>query len=1234
MQNLSANQKQHLYEGGDVKVTISGETLDGVSVTITEDDIVEGTFSIERSWVSGSGLEIGCADTSELVFTLDNEDGRWSGYRWEGTRLTVVLDIDDEPMQAGTFTIDEPPQKLTTMQIRALDNMARFNRPYVPGIAYPATLRQILLDACSRCGVALFTQSFDNDIYVVSQRPEGDDITFHHIVSWVAELAGCNAWIDQMGRLHLSWYGENQPADGTAFFFITPNMIVEDEDPALIVGPDDRFSYELAEADIEITGIVYCTEDTDYLAGNDKYALVIEENLLLQDNYESLLNSLLSKLGGFKYRPYKFETIGYPHLWPGDKITRLIDAEGNITTSIITNHTYKLNGNSSVEAKGETETVKGYATGAPFTPSQKRVLQAVAKVEAARQTSSMEQAVLQLNELMVNSLGFYTTTVELETGAKITYTHDKPTLDESQIIWTQTELGFAWTDQGWQGGSPVWNYGITADGNIIVKLLTVIGVNAEWMNTGTLTVGGEGNEVIISVLGPTGEEEIGHWDNTGFKIEYGSIGGNDVADLETKEGAQGKADTARTAAEAVAVAQAALAQTNAEAHADGVVSAEEQARIDQATTNLATAKTYAEQKAQEAEEAANLYTSQQLANYVDVALYEQDIEALQAQVDGSITTWFYDGVPTLNNAPANEWTTTDLKNQHLGDLYYDNATGYAYRFRLDESTYSWLRITDSDVTKALQDAATAKDVADSKRRVFVSTPTPPYDIGDLWTQGSNGDLYKCKVARSTGSYVAGDWEKAVKYTDDTVAIAAQSAAETANELLADIASDAKLTPEEKQATKKEWDAIAIEHPTMITQAEEAGITAEKSNYNTAYNNLNDYLNVGSPSLLRDLTTTSSIVGTTFRSKFADYYNKKAALLKAITDTKVYKKKVIFEINNSTETATIQASKINLVGAVTVLSSIAGNLGTITAGELKLGGTPSYPNTHLQSDGTLKAGMGGSTQYYFKVPYNADGIYNCFRPDFSDYAAARWKRDDTNYIYHDPYDFFIKMRNGTTCFRIDAHTSSTWIYRLGNTSNEHVKIVTAGGGLTLEGSPINFHMDANVDGMFSVAGRIITGSYISAGGYIRAIGGVLSDGNVEAGNNMYIAGEYLVFNDKAILKGLPAPRLQVRNVNDNGYLPISASSFDVGSSREYKKNIVLAEDTALAAVTSTPVYSFQLKDENGEGEGRYRIGVVVEEAPEEVKSDDCVSLSDSVGLLWKAIQELSMKVDALGKGGGE
>lgn len=173
-----------------------------------------------------------------------------------------------------------------------------------------------------------------------------------------------------------------------------------------------------------------------------------------------------------------------------------------------------------------------------------------------------------------------------------------------------------------------------------------------------------------------------------------------------------------------------------------------------------------------AQESANA-TASDLAT--KVTELNSDIEDLQTQIDGGITNWFYDGEPTLENEPASTWTTDKEKSVHVGDIYYDNNTGYAYRFKGETAsdgtvTYSWIRITDSDVTKALADAQAAQDTADSKRRVFYTTPTPPYDQGDLWVQGSSGDIMRCQTAKASGgTYASSDWVKASKYTDNTVA---------------------------------------------------------------------------------------------------------------------------------------------------------------------------------------------------------------------------------------------------------------------------------------------------------------------------------------------------------------------------------------------------------------------------------------------------------------------------------
>lgn len=172
----------------------------------------------------------------------------------------------------------------------------------------------------------------------------------------------------------------------------------------------------------------------------------------------------------------------------------------------------------------------------------------------------------------------------------------------------------------------------------------------------------------------------------------------------------------------------------------------------------------------------------------ELSQYFKKIGELQNQVDGAIETWFYEGVPTLENAPAISWKTDKDKEIHLGDLYYDNKTGKAYRFAKDSNTYKWTIITDTDIAKALSDARMAQETANGKMKVFSVQPTTPYQVGDIWvnaTYPSDGSTYKnevlrCQTNKAAGSQFAiGDWIKASKYTDDTVANAAKKAAENA-----------------------------------------------------------------------------------------------------------------------------------------------------------------------------------------------------------------------------------------------------------------------------------------------------------------------------------------------------------------------------------------------------------------------------------------------------------------------
>lgn len=198
----------------------------------------------------------------------------------------------------------------------------------------------------------------------------------------------------------------------------------------------------------------------------------------------------------------------------------------------------------------------------------------------------------------------------------------------------------------------------------------------------------------------------------------------------------------------------------------------------------------------------------------ELSQYFNKIAELQNQVDGAIETWFYDGVPTLENAPAISWKTDKDKEIHLGDLYYNNKTGKAYRFAKDSNTYKWTLITDTDIAKALSDARMAQETANGKMKVFSVQPTTPYQVGDIWvnaTYPSDGSTYKnevlrCQTNKAAGSQFAiGDWIKASKYTDDTVANAAKKAAEDAQMAAQTAQTDIKNLGKTVTDNKKEFD---------------------------------------------------------------------------------------------------------------------------------------------------------------------------------------------------------------------------------------------------------------------------------------------------------------------------------------------------------------------------------------------------------------------------------------------
>lgn len=270
----------------------------------------------------------------------------------------------------------------------------------------------------------------------------------------------------------------------------------------------------------------------------------------------------------------------------------------------------------------------------------------------------------------------------------------------------------------------------------------------------------------------------------------------------------------------------------------------------------------------------------------ELSQYFNKIAELQNQVDGAIETWFYDGVPTLENAPAISWKTDKDKEIHLGDLYYNNKTGKAYRFAKDSNTYKWTIITDTDIAKALSDARMAQETANGKMKVFSVQPTTPYQVGDIWvnaTYPSDGSTYKnevlrCQTNKAAGSQFAiGDWIKASKYTDDTVANAAKKAAEDAQKAAQTAQTDIKNLGNTVTDNKKEFDNYVTDgylEPSEIAamaqdskRLEDDFAAAQKS-----YNEVKDAEVLKDTKELTDLT-----------SAFTDLSDDKKELIKYLSD---------------------------------------------------------------------------------------------------------------------------------------------------------------------------------------------------------------------------------------------------------------------------------------------------------------------------------------------------------------
>ena len=739
--NEQNNDNRNYLKYADITLT------DGTVINLTNADFWSNGMKFEDSVSDDNTFNIGSANINTLNLSINNFDGKYTDYDFTDATVICYVGIELEPEDTSALldttgdkildttgneiivhknaliekirictmtVIDTPYQNTTIIELECEDNMRKFDRDYSASkLKYPATRKQIIQDACKVCGVTLDTLNFYQDSYQIPARPDDEALTFRQVIAWTCQIGCQYARCDKYGRLTIKWY-DTEITDANRAVINSTNGFTPNLDDVVITGVQVTEYLESTSTD---------EEASSYLYGEEGYVLKISANKLIpQGTGEVVANIIGEKCVGMSFRPFETECLTDIVLEAGDAVL-ITDRKGNKYKSFLTNV---------VLQPGSFEQISCNAESAARNSSKTYSLVTQAAVDARKsvwkERTTREQALQEFKDRLDNSTGVYTTVQTQQDGSQIFYLHDKPTLAESKAVWKMTAEAWGVSTDGGQ----TWNGGMTVDGDTIVRILNAVGVNADWINAGAITVTDTDGSILFSV------------------------------DMDTKS-----------------------------IYLDGSVQIGGGKSLNQTFANyLQESKDYSDGK---------------LSDYAETVT--GSLGELQDQIDGQIETFYYDYEPTLQNKPASDWTNATERKKHIGDLFFNKTTGYAYRFMQDGATWGWTLVQDTDITKAMKAAEDAQDTADHKRRVFVTKPQPPYDIGDLWSQGEGegGDILTCTVSRAKGaSYVQSDWQKLNKYTDDTKAEEALEAASLARNMTMQLDNDYQGIPVDSDGNYTEF----------------------------------------------------------------------------------------------------------------------------------------------------------------------------------------------------------------------------------------------------------------------------------------------------------------------------------------------------------------------------------------------------------------------------------------------
>lgn len=513
--NVSDEYKEYIKNQrrfhGKAQITLTNGTI----LNLADEDFMSGGIAIEDATSSTSSFDIGSVIINQLTLKLNNTEDKFSLYDFNGASILPYVGLElsntTEWLRKGTFDVYEPNSNNGIINIIAFDNTRKLDKPFsLCTINFPCTALALLQQCCLDCGVQLLTSVFTNSSLIIATRPADEAITYREIVSYIAQLAGCYARCDTYGRLELKWYDtsafeQEDNVDGGTFDTTTESSYQsgDNKDGGNFTNYSSGDSADggtflnqrqyhhlydimttptICTDDVVITGLKVSVVDsegveTSSLFGSSGYALEIANNpLISREQVTIIANSVGVKIVGMKFRPLSISVIGDPSIEAGD-CAYVTDRKQNTYQTYITNVSYKIGSNESISCGAETPSALNSSR---FTEATKAIV--ASRKVAKSEITKYDSAVQQLNDLLAHSFGVYKTEQVQEDGSVIYYMHDKPTLASSMTIWKQTADAFAVSTDG----GKTYKAGFDSNGNAVLNVLNAIGINADWINVGTL----------------------------------------------------------------------------------------------------------------------------------------------------------------------------------------------------------------------------------------------------------------------------------------------------------------------------------------------------------------------------------------------------------------------------------------------------------------------------------------------------------------------------------------------------------------------------------------------------------------------------------------------------------------------------------------------------------------------------------------------------------------------------